>query len=505
VRSFVRRVPRVGFDEDWGLLLLGFVVIVATLGAAVLAASTAHDRGRALADAATRTHRLTVAQSAVDDGLDGKLYQDLIDLQQAEIQLFQDQVDTPAQEPPSVTGENDPQLSLTAVHADLDTITASFSGSAGVQVDVTKITRELAVYTGLVATAQADHEQGLPVGGAYLREASEYLTANTLPVADDIRTVDQEGVAADDRVAGGLPVLSEVVSTLALVSLVGVQVVVARYTRRTFNRGLVLATAAIVVLTAGSLTLLALSASEVSDRTTPHGVAAAALARARIDAKTANTYDLLTLAAHDEDCVDKSADPAKLEMTCSYEAKVLTSLGVTSDTASQASETPAPNNLMDDLTSALRATSGSPEAEKVTEAKGHITGKDGWATEEKSLPTLQNLEMLAGDAYPRYDCQSLQHLRPYATPPPTESDTKQCTITAPDEDPTQASFNAVDTALTNATASEWDSHQRHAEDAQRLLTALVPGTLLLGLLAAVAGAIGVGRRVAEYWSAGDQA
>src|ERR1039458_8484131 len=80
---WVREVRDAGLEEDWTLVLLGVVVLLATIGLAVAAAWTVHQRDAALRDATAAGQRLD------GGGLDYTLYRDLITMQQDEVALFQ--------------------------------------------------------------------------------------------------------------------------------------------------------------------------------------------------------------------------------------------------------------------------------------------------------------------------------------------------------------------------------------------------------------------------------
>ena len=85
------------------------------------------------------------------------------------------------------------------------------------------LSTELPVYTGLVETARADNRLGLPVGAAYLAEASQLMRSRLLPAADALYRQENARLAAVYGQATGLPVLGVVVALIAAVVLVGVQ------------------------------------------------------------------------------------------------------------------------------------------------------------------------------------------------------------------------------------------------------------------------------------------
>ncbi|MBO3094631.1 hypothetical protein [Cellulomonas dongxiuzhuiae] len=131
-----------------------------------------------------------------------------------------------------------------------------------------QVSADLTEYSGLVAQARANNRQGFPVASAYLEEASTVLREDIVPALDELVAAEQQRV--DDELAAvrtATPTLLVVV-LLALVALVGVQVWVARRTRRTFNGGLVAATVmllAVAVIGGSTLGSAASRTSRVHD------------------------------------------------------------------------------------------------------------------------------------------------------------------------------------------------------------------------------------------------
>jgi hypothetical protein len=470
---WIREAADAGLDEDWTLVLLAAAVIVVTIGLAVLAAWTVHQREAALADAVAAGQRLDAG------GLDDRLYQDLITMQRDEVALFQDRSD-PGQAPPG----RDPRADLTRVESDLAALSAQFGTFPRVRRDISLISREMARYTSLEATAQAENQQGLPVGAAYLREASGYLTAYTLPAADDIRLADQARVSADDSLAAGLPWALLIAAVAGLGCLAGTQVVMARYTRCQFDPWLILSTAVTTIVIVWSVTAVSVSLDAAGSDTAPHATEAAALAQARVDGAQAQNYDLLTLADHGEDCVVFGTAAGRVQrVTCKFETQVIRSLS--------ASE----GGLRADLS---LATADAPDPPARAQAGAAARAVATWLSDEKALPTLQNLwaraSKLASPENARYSPSFDNSLLPYANPVKSR-DAAGITGDA-------ARFQG---AATSAIENEWTSYDRQSAAASDALTGAVPGLVLLGLLAAAAGGAGVGLRVAEYWSAGGRA
>jgi hypothetical protein len=109
---------------------------------------------------------------------------------------------------------------------------------------VGQLSAQLPVYTGLVETARTLNRQGLPLGAAYLREASNLMRQAMLPAANQIyRSVTGRLSAARDD-AATFPWIALPLGVLAIACLIAGQVSLTRRTNRVFNAGLVLATAA---------------------------------------------------------------------------------------------------------------------------------------------------------------------------------------------------------------------------------------------------------------------
>jgi hypothetical protein len=110
-----------------------------------------------------------------------------------------------------------------------------------------QIAANLPVYTGLVETARSLNRQGLPLGAAYLREASALMRDAMLPAAQNLYLAVSAQLAAARDDASAAPWLALPLALLALIGLLAAQVFLARRTNRVFNVGLVAATAAALV------------------------------------------------------------------------------------------------------------------------------------------------------------------------------------------------------------------------------------------------------------------
>lgn len=174
------------------------------------------------------------------------------------------------------------------------------SDSAGIpeaaeQIDI--LSRQLPVYTGLIATAKANDRQGYPVGAAYLREASELLRSTLLPAAEELYDINARRLAEEQDDVTGFPWLVAVVLVALIGALGYAQVYLKRKTNRVFNIGLLVSSAAVgllVLWTAVALIVQGVYAGSGRDDGTEQ---ADRLVRARIAALQARADETLALVA----------------------------------------------------------------------------------------------------------------------------------------------------------------------------------------------------------------
>src|SRR6266702_3968109 len=119
---------------------------------------------------------------------------------------------------------------------------ASAAGAA-VGDDLAILSGQLPAYTDEVGTARADNRLGLPLGAAYLREASKLLRETLLPAASDIYARESTQLTSASGQATGLPLM-----VIAVVAGLGLGYVLlrssrwlSRHTHRVVNYGLLLA------------------------------------------------------------------------------------------------------------------------------------------------------------------------------------------------------------------------------------------------------------------------
>jgi hypothetical protein len=158
------------------------------------------------------------------------------------------------------------------------------------------LSAKLSVYTGLVETARANNHQGLPVGAAYQREASNLMRTELLPAAQELYRSETARVAADQDDAGAIPWFEVLVGLVGLGVLVVAQIYLRRRSNRVFNVGLMVATgAALASLVWVLLATLGARANVEEGRDVFEGMDG--VAQARIDTLTARADETLTLVA----------------------------------------------------------------------------------------------------------------------------------------------------------------------------------------------------------------
>src|SRR5262249_6221749 len=172
--------------------------------------------------------------------------------------------------------------------------TPASPGSSG---PVARIAAALPVYTGLVETARAQNRLNLPVGAAYLREASALMRGELLPAAAELYRSETAQLDRDLSAGSSFPWLTVPLILVLLAGLVLAQRYLTRRTQRLVNRGLAAATLATVVM----LLWVAVSWLDVSSQlgsSRDEGSAQVNLiAQARIAALQARADEALTLVA----------------------------------------------------------------------------------------------------------------------------------------------------------------------------------------------------------------
>ena len=172
----------------------------------------------------------------------------------------------------------------------------SAAGSA-VGDDLAMLSGQLPAYTDEVGTARADNRLGLPLGAAYLREASALLRGTLLPAASDIYTRESALLTSASAQATGLPLI-----VIAVLAGLGLGYVLfrssrwlSRHTHRVVNYGLLLAALAGLVSLVWLTGAFAVGRGDLLHAQQQGSGPAQAFARAEVAALQAHADESLTL------------------------------------------------------------------------------------------------------------------------------------------------------------------------------------------------------------------
>jgi hypothetical protein len=152
-------------------------------------------------------------------------------------------------------------------------------------------------YTGLVESARANNRLGYPLGAAYLRQATNLLRTDALPVLEDLGKTEQSRVDDAYSASARAVVWAAVGLLVALAALIVTQVWLSARTRRLINLPLLAATGGVLVVGAVLLGVMAWSQSKANHTRSDAYFGTVELATARIDAFDAKSAESLTLIA----------------------------------------------------------------------------------------------------------------------------------------------------------------------------------------------------------------
>lgn len=159
---------------------------------------------------------------------------------------------------------------------------------------LTDVSNQLAVYTGIIATARANNRAGRPIAVGYLSESSALMQQSILPSAERLYRRHADAVQASGRSAGVSPAIIAA-AVLVLGLLVLAQVFLARRSRRRLNPGLVTATLLVTVLVGWLAVAGLISARAAADARTQGGEPLGTAVTARILAQQARADEILGL------------------------------------------------------------------------------------------------------------------------------------------------------------------------------------------------------------------
>ena len=336
------------------------------------------------------------------------------------------------------------QADVSAATAALAEVSRGDIGTDRFAEAVARLSGQLPVYTGLVETARTYNRQGLPVGAAYLREASGLMRERLLPAAQDVYRAVTDRLDAERGDASGFPWFTTLLGLATLACLILAQRFVSRRTNRVFNVGLVASTGVTVLL----LLWLGVSAAVVDhrlDSSRDDGSAQVdVLATARVAALQARADEALTLVARGNG-----------------------------------------KTFEDDYGAAMaRLAGGDGSGGLLGQARSGAT--DDTTREAVAAATRLSRDWLAAHRKLRSSDDSGQYAEAVAAAVGTDADST-------------ASIAAhLDGVLASAIDHDSGRFRSQARSAGGGLSGLVPGLVVLTLVGVAAGALGLRRRMVEY-------
>jgi hypothetical protein len=323
----------------------------------------------------------------------------------------------------------------------LEAATAAAGSSRAGSVLAT-LTTELPVYAGLVETARADNRLGLPLGAAYLRQASALMRTTMLPAARELYAQENAQLAAANGQATAFPYLVMVVAVITGFVLVWSQLWLTRRTNRIFSPGLLLASVAGLATLIWLVISLSLAAAHTVTARDHGSTPVEALARADIAALQAHADESLTL-------IDRAGDD-------SFQQDFLTM---------QKELGPGLGTLLGTAATVAQGSPGGPAAAAAARSAPY------WFAVHRQVRTLDD----SGKYLPAVQLA-------------TGSSSRSSGVL----------FGRVDAALTRAIGADQAAFRAGAEAAQGDLADLEAGVIVLSLVMAAACVRGITRRLEEY-------
>ncbi len=176
-------------------------------------------------------------------------------------------------------------------------LTAVAAGADTDKAPIGQLSAQLPVYTGLVDTARTYNRLGIPLGAAYLREASGLMRTQLLPAAQGLYKSERGRLTSDVSGGSAFPWLAVPLLLITIGGLLLASRYLSRRTHRLLNVGLVVATGAVLVMLLWTLSSWAIVQSHLDQAGQTGSNQVDKLATARIAALTARADEALTLVA----------------------------------------------------------------------------------------------------------------------------------------------------------------------------------------------------------------
>ncbi len=335
------------------------------------------------------------------------------------------------------------QADIATAASRLEAATAS-AGDSAVAKDLATLSASLPVYAGEVETARADNRLGLPLGAAYLREASGLMRSTLLPAARHLSDQADSQLTRASAQTTGLPLALILLGATVIVGFVlyRSQRWLYRLTHRRLNLGLAAASAAIIVSVLWLAVALTAARGDLLQAGSHGSAPVEALASAEVAALQARADESLTL-------IDAGGDD-------SFQADFLTvqhNLG------------PGQGTLLTDAVLASRSSPASGQAARAA------TAATAWYAGHRALRALDD---------------NGGHTKAVQL------------VTTPGTGHASTLFAHLDSALTAGIAADDAVFQSNATAARNSFTGLEIGIIVLALIMAIGCGRGLAVRLGEY-------
>jgi hypothetical protein len=333
-------------------------------------------------------------------------------------------------------------LDIAQAGAALSKASTDVSGLPEAEGQVRLLTQQLPIYTSLVERARAENARGFPIGSAYLREASGLMRGKILPAAESLYNTDFQRLGDEQSDARSLPWFTVILAILLLAALIATQLYLTRKTNRLINVGLFVATIAVVLGLAWSSVALLVASSDIADGQRTGSDQVQALVNARITTLKMRADETLSVASRGEDGGANDDDFAKLRK-------------IISDTGQQ-------NPL-------VQAKNLAASQQIAGEVQAAIDNTNAWLAAHEQIGKAADY--------------------------PTKVDVA---INTAKPDSAASAFGKLDDNLLKALQDGRQEFVDRTLSAGRAMTGLVPGIVILALLAAAGVIMGITQRLREY-------
>ena len=281
MRGRIRRLRHLAVTTPGRFSIIGVALVVIALVSGLVGAFTVQQRSDLVRDVADHSGPLSFQAQSI--------YRSLSDADATAANAF-------------LGGGVEPVALRQRYADDIAQATAALTASLRIADDrasaqLLVLSDRLPVYTGLIETARAYNRQGIPLGAAYLREASGLMSQSLLPAAKRLFETQSEQLARAQRDAAAFPWAVLLLGLLLLAALAGAQTFVSRRTNRLVNLGMAVATIAALTSLTWATLAFAGATGRIDAGRRDGSAQLRLLAELRVDALQARADESLTLIA----------------------------------------------------------------------------------------------------------------------------------------------------------------------------------------------------------------